>query len=46
MTANIAIAAIVYVVFINELKEETNDIIDAVYSEQFLEKKLKDKEKK
>jgi hypothetical protein len=40
ITANIAIAAIVYVVFINELKEETNDILDAVCSEQFLGKKM------
>ena len=46
ITANIAIAAIVNVVFINTLKEETNDILDAVYCEQFFKKKLKKKEEK
>jgi hypothetical protein len=46
ITANIAIAAIVYVVFIKELKQETSDILDAVCTEQFLEKKQSKKEKK
>jgi len=36
----------VYIVFIKELKEETNDILDAVCTEQFLGKKMSKKEKK
>jgi hypothetical protein len=46
--ANMVIAneVILIVVFINELKEETNDILNAVYSEQFLEKKMREQEEK
>ncbi len=46
--ANMVIAneVILIVVFINELKEETNDILNAVYSEQFLGKKMREQEEK
>jgi len=46
MTANIAIAAIVYVVFINTLIVCSSDILDAVCCEQFFEKKLIKEEEK
>jgi len=32
--------------FINELKQETDDIFDAVHSEQFLGKKMSKEEEK
>jgi hypothetical protein len=46
--ANMVIAneVVLIIVFINELKEETNDILNVVYSEQFLEKKMREQEEK
>jgi len=46
MTANIAMAVIANIIFITMLKLRTKDILDAVCFEQFLGKKLNEKEEK